>query len=70
MIQLHSGNRALLAARPTTTQRPIIRVVLDGDEVLQTSSIMENIVDTFFDRMRQASVVVCVRCRSGEQAHE
>ena len=69
MVQLQSGNGALLATRPTPAQRPVIRVVVDGGEVLQTGSIMETIIDAFFDRMRQASVVVCVRCPSSEQTH-
>ena len=64
MIQRHCSSR------PAPKQQPIIRVVLHVDDLLQSSSIMETIIDALFDHMRQASIVVCVRCRSSEHGHE
>ena len=56
--------------RHATKQQPIIRVVLHIDDLLQSSSMVETIIDALFDHMRQASSVVCVRCRSSEHWHE
>ena len=55
MIQRHCS------IHPATKQQPSIRVILHAEDLLQSSSIMETIIDALFDHMWQASIVVCVR---------
>jgi hypothetical protein len=48
----------------------MIRVVLHANDVLQTSSVMEAVIDALFDRMPQTSIIVCVRRISSEPRYE
>jgi hypothetical protein len=45
-------------------------VVLHAHDLLQSSSVIETIIDALFDRMPQTSLVVCVRPASSEHTYE
>ena len=70
MIQRHQRTGVLRPPYHAPKRRPVIRVVLQADEVLKSSSVIETIVDALYDRMPQANILVCVRRAASEHKHE